>query len=89
MNYYKGESVWNLEGVTWNLATSMDSPHHVVDERVVFAIWTSPTFMQNARGQFENGRPSYLHVYYFYESSPREGTVSETSPEFLYTWTSS
>lgn len=40
----------------------MSSPHHVVDERVVFAIGTSPTFMQNARGQFQNGRPSYLHV---------------------------
>lgn len=47
----------------WNLTeSSMSSPHHVVDERVVFAIGTSPTFMQNARGQFQNGRPSYLHV---------------------------
>lgn len=46
----------------WNLTESMSSPHHVVDERVVFAIGTSPTFMQNARGQFQNGRPSYLHV---------------------------
>lgn len=59
----------------------MSSPHHVDDERVVFAIGTSPTFMQNARGQFENDRPSYLHVITSLNYIRGAVKISETSHE--------
>jgi len=43
--------------------TRASPPHYVVDERV--ALGTSLPFTQNARGQFENGRPSNLYVAYY------------------------